>query len=292
MKLSFSLDYLRKKREVTSPRSIEDMAALCHSAGFRYVDYSPDFRADEWEKLAHHDRLALDRAEIRVEQTHAPFNRYRQYRDEDFPVYYRRLFEASKILGAKYVVVHADEYRTVSGRYDYDEILNFTYDYLAPFVEYAEKNGMIVAVENVFEDKTRHCPQIGGRSRFTSTAEELKAVIEKFNTPSVACCWDFGHAKCAFGKEGMLDAMKKLGKYIVCTHVHDNYYEKDLHLMPFTGDTLWEDNLAYLKEIGYQGKLSFEFAYGSLPEELLPVWLNMVYATGEYMLSLYNGKNP
>lgn len=292
MELSFSLDYLRKKREVTSPRSIEDMAALCHIAGFRYVDYSPDFRDDEWEKLAHHDRLALDRAEIRVEQTHAPFNRYRQYRDEDFPVYYRRLFEASKILGAKYVVVHADEYRTVSGRYDYDEILNFTYDYLAPFVEYAEKNGMIVAVENVFEDKTRHCPQIGGRSRFTSTAEELKAVIEKFNTPSVACCWDFGHAKCAFGKEGMLDAMKKLGKYIVCTHVHDNYYEKDLHLMPFMGDTPWEDNLAYLKEIGYQGKLSFEFAYGSLPEELLPVWLNMVYATGEYMLSLYNGKNP
>jgi sugar phosphate isomerase/epimerase len=151
---------------------------------------------------------------------------------------------------------------------------------------------MIVAVENVFEDKTRHCPQIGGRSRFTSTAEELKAVIEKFNTPSVACCWDFGHAKCAFGKEGMLDAMKMLGKYIVCTHVHDNYYEKDLHLMPFMGDTPWEDNLAYLKEIGYQGKLSFEFAYGSLPEELLPVWLNMVYATGEYMLSLYNGKNP
>ena len=292
MELSFSLDYLRKKRECASPRSIEDMAALCRNARFRYVDYSPDFRSDEWEKFAHYDRLVLDRAEIRVEQTHAPFNRYRQHSDEAFPIYCRRLFEASKILGAKYVVVHADEYRTTSGRYDHEEILNFTYDYLAPFVEYAEKNGMVVAIENVFEDKTRHCPQIGGRSRFTSTVEELKAIIEKFNTPSVACCWDFGHAKCSFGKEGMLGAMKALGKHIVCTHVHDNYYEKDLHLMPFMGDTPWEEHLTYLKEIGYQGKLSFEFAYGSLPDELLTIWLNTVYATGEYMLSLYNSKNP
>lgn len=290
MELSFSLDYLRKKRETESLRSIEDMAKLCSEAGFRYVDYSPDFCADDWEKLAYHDREVLERAGICVEQTHAPFNRYRRYRREDFPVYYRRLFEASEILGAKYVVVHADEYSTTSGRYDQNEILDFTYDYLAPFVEYAEKNGMTVAIENVFEDKTRYCPQIGGRSRFTSTTEELKAIIERFNTPSVACCWDFGHAKCSFGKDAMLDAMKELGKYIVCTHVHDNYYEKDLHLMPFMGDIPWEAHLAALKEMGYQGKLSFEFAYGSLPEELLPTWLNMVYSTGEYMLSIYNGK--
>ena len=290
MELAFQLDYLRKKREDTTPRSIEDMTRLCRNAGFLHVDYSPDFTSADWEKLARHDRDILDQAEIHVEQTHAPFNRYRRHSDEDFPIYYRRLFEASKILGAKYVVVHADEYRTTSGRYDQNEILDFTYDYLAPFVEYAEKNGMIVAIENVFEDNTRYCPQINGRSRFTSTTEELKAIIERFNTPSVACCWDFGHAKCAFGKDAMLDAMKELGKYIVCTHVHDNYYEKDLHLAPFMGDLPWESHLKYLKEIGYQGKFTFEFAYGALPEELLPLWLNMVHATGEHMLSIYNEK--
>ena len=290
MELSFSLDYLRKKREPASTRSIEEIAELCRRAGFRYADYSPDFCADDWKKLAYYDREVLDRAEICIEQTHAPFNRYRRYNDELFWVYYRRLFEASKILGAKYVVVHADEYSTVSGRYDQNEILNFTYDYLAPFVEYAEKNGMTVAIENLFEDKTRYCPQIDGRSRCTSTTEELKAIIERFNTPSVACCWDFGHAKCSFGKDAMLAAMKELGKYIVCTHVHDNYYEKDLHLMPFTGDIPWEAHLVALKEMGYRGKLSFEFAYGTLPDKLLPVWLNTVYSTGEYMISIYNGK--
>lgn len=288
MELSMSLGYLRKMRGTNELRDFEKAVELCRNAGFRHVDYSPDYKRDDWEERAHIDREILDRAGISVEQTHAPFNRYRQYDDSVFPTYYRRLFEASKIVGAKYVVVHADEYRTVD-RYDEQEIQNFAYDYLAPYVDYAAKNGMVVAIENVFEDNARHCPQIDGKSRFTSRIGELKGIIERFNTPSVACCWDFGHAKCAFGNENMLDAFRRIGKYLCCTHVHDNYYGHDLHLMPFLGEIDWEAHLAYMKEIGYAGKLSFEFVYGRFPEALLPVWLDSVRAVGEYMLKVFDG---
>ena len=268
-------------------RDIGSASEICSAAGFEYVDYSPDFKSDDWEERARCDRDILDRAGISVEQTHAPFNRYRQHDDAIFPTYCRRLFEASKILGAKYVVVHADEYR-VFDHYDEKEILDFTYDYLAPHVEYAEKNGLIVAVENVFEDNSSRYAIIDGKSRYTSRVEELEAVIERFDSPSVRCCWDFGHAKCQYGKDKMADALEKVAKYVVCTHVHDNYYDKDLHLVPFLGDTDWDKNIHLLKNAKYDGKLSFELVYGEIQDDNAADFMRFVYSTGKKLCKIFD----
>lgn len=48
MELAFSLDYLKKQRGTSEPRDFQEMASLCRGAGFRYVDYSPEFRAEDW----------------------------------------------------------------------------------------------------------------------------------------------------------------------------------------------------------------------------------------------------
>jgi len=156
-------------------------------------------------------------------------------------------------------------------------------------VDYARANGMTVAVETVFEDCIRRCPQFDGKSRFTSRLHELQGLIERFNDDAVRCCWDFGHAACAYGTSGMTGALKQMGKYVVCTHVHDNYFGKDLHVAPFLGNIDWEEQMTALRAVGYTGTLSFEFAYGNLPDALLPMWLKGVYQTGEYMVGLYNG---
>lgn len=290
MELAMYLSSVRKQRHTSELRSLEQAAKICKNGGFDHVDFSPDYRTDDWKEEAYRARAILDAAGICVEQTHAPFNRYGRDAEELFPVYYRRLFEASKILGAKYVVVHADEYRATE-RYDTQEILDFTYDYLAPYVDYAAKEGLVVAIENVFEDDAPHLPPIDGKSRFTSRIEELKAIIERFNTPTVGCCWDFGHAKYQFGVEKMQDALCEVGKYLCCTHVHDNHHGRDLHLMPFLGDIDWESNMALLKKLGYKGKLSFEFGYECFPDALLPIWLESVHATGEYLAGLFEAAN-
>ena len=117
MELAMSLNYLQKQRKSKTLRSLESAAELCANAGFHHVDFTPDYQTDDWLERAHQAREILDRANISVEQTHAPFNRYGGYDRKMFPEYYRRVFEASKIVGAKYVVVHADEYQTVD-RYD------------------------------------------------------------------------------------------------------------------------------------------------------------------------------
>ena len=285
MDLSISFNYIINNRK-NGCRDIKSAAKLCRASGFKYIDYTPYFISDNWMELAIRDKEVFDNEGIIVEQTHAPFNRYCQFDEKMLQTYYMRLFVASSILGAKYVVVHADEYRT-KDRYDEKEILDFTYYYLSPYVDFATKHNMIVTIENVFEDNSYRWPQIDGKSRFTSRINELKDIIEKFSSPNVACCWDFGHAKCAFGLNEMINAMDFVGKYIVCTHVHDNYYEKDLHLLPFLGDINWETNMAKLKQIGYKGKLSFEFAYGNIPDELIQLYLSTAYATGEYLIKLF-----
>ena len=287
MELSVNLKYIGKQRGTKEQRDFMQTAELCREAGFRYVDYSPECTISDWAEQARRDREILDRTGIVVEQSHAPFNRYGRYPDELFGTYYRNLFEASKIVGAKYVVVHADEYRTVD-HYDEQEIQEWTYEFLAPYVDYAKKNDMVVAIENVFEDQSALCPQFDGKSRFTSRLHELQGIIERFNDPAVQCCWDFGHASCEYGTENMLDAMKQMGKYLRCTHVHDNYYRMDLHLVPFLGSIDWEANMAALKKIGYSGKLSFEMtSFGCMPEALTKEWLRMLNGVGRQLVELY-----
>ena len=184
--------------------------------------------------------------------------------------------------------MHADEYRPI-GRYDVREALTFTYEFLAPYVEYAAKHDRIVAVENLCEDFYPAYPQIDGKSRFTSRLEELLGVIERFHSPAVGCCWDFGHANLAFGREGMGAALAQALPYVCCTHVHDNYQGRDLHLPPFFGEIGWARQMALLKQGGYAGKLSFEMVYGVFPETLLPMWLQNLCATGEALKAMFAG---
>ena len=124
MELSLELGYLRRMRGTDRQRPIENIAALCRDAGFRCVDYTPEFLAADWEARAQHDREVLDAAGAVVVQTHAPYNRYGAFPEEKLKDYYWNLLRGSKILGARYVVVHADEYRTVD-HYDEQEIEDF-----------------------------------------------------------------------------------------------------------------------------------------------------------------------
>ena len=75
MELGMSLDYMLKQKGTTERRDFAETVKLCREIGFTYVDYSPDFKAEDWEEKAKRDKEILDAAGIVVEQTHAPFNR-------------------------------------------------------------------------------------------------------------------------------------------------------------------------------------------------------------------------
>ena len=80
-----------------------------------------------------------------------------------------------------------------------------------------------------------------------------------------------------------IEALKIAGNRVICTHIHDNYYNQDLHGFPFTGNVDWKGLMQTLHEIGYAGDLSFEFVYDRLPKALAPDYLKLLYRTGEYL---------
>lgn len=284
MIIGINTDLIEKRPFGGPNRNIEEMAKLCADAGFKSLDYTPSFLREDWESAAAHDLEVLSKYGITVNQTHLPFNRYGKYDAYDFTELTMRCVRASKLVDAKFVVTHADEYRTVD-HYDPKEIEDFEYERLVPVAEACEKMGMRLAIENVFEDSPRTCKVIDGKCRFCSRIEELIGLVKRFNSENVGICWDFGHAHVAFG-ENMTAALEKAAKYLTVTHVHDNYYERDLHLAPLTGKVDWQAQMRVLKESGYKGTFSLETVYGALPDEIMPEYLVFLRHCAETVIAL------
>jgi sugar phosphate isomerase/epimerase len=87
-----------------------------------------------------------------------------------------------------------------------------------PLVKEAEKLGVSLALENVFEQGP----------------ETIKKLLEKINSPRCGFCFDTGHWL-VFSKKGWRGWMEVLGSRLVEVHLHDNTGKEDQHLPPGDG---------------------------------------------------------
>ena len=165
-------------------------------------------------------------------------------------------------MGAKFMVVHGDEFNFAEREFDPEAALQYNHDLFLPYVE---SGSYRVAFETVFEDLKRR--------RFTSQAEELLALIQSYGSEYAVCCWDVGHGHVSF-KRNAPEIIRHFGSLIQCTHVHDNA-GNDSHQMPMTGDVDWHATVDAFKATGYSGIWSIEYAHGSLPEDMIPQYLRM-----------------
>ncbi len=267
-------------------RSHEEAARLCREAGFESVDCHVNFTENsDYLNIAKDLRRQYDAAGVKVHQIHLPLFRFRK--DADGVQLFRenapRAMECADILGAQFAVAHVDEHRISSPEeWEFDKILEITADYFSPVVELGKKYGITPCIENIYEDHL-NVPE-DCRSRFSAETEDLIALADLFKG-KVGICWDFGHGKVAYG-ENMLSELKKVGKRLATTHVHDNHSGRDLHLPPFFGNTDWESIMVYLKEIGYDGPFSFELLRASFPESAVRETLSYLYSVGRSLLDM------
>ncbi len=272
MKPSFFAAFLRRRRDGANCGP-EECIRLCAQAGFEYIDYSPDYSLETWREEAEAAATAAGKYGIAITQSHAPYNFYKKEPLERFQEVLGRAAEGARILGAKQFVFHFDEYHPQPGEaFDPEKALKSAYEALAPAIEKTIGFGVDAALENTFEDHYR----VGqdARSHLCAEIEELETAIDMFGDERVNCCWDFGHAHLQFG-DGQADMIRRMGNRISCTHVHDNYYGKDLHLLPFYGQLDWETLIPALARTGYDGTLAFEVGYARLPDELRAEFLSL-----------------
>lgn len=270
MELCFNLEYL--SREI----GLSQAAEAVHGAGFHLLDYTPDVTQD-WRADLEQTRRCFEQNGLSVHQCHAPFNRYGQYGSaEDHKKLVDESLSAAICLNARYLVVHGDEFDFDHLTYSPNAALQYNYAYFAPVVERAERHGVCVAFENVFEDMDvpRHC----------SKTEELAALVDAFRTEAVCCCWDFGHGAVSYG-EKQHEAIATLSGKIRCTHVHDNYLQADLHLIPYLGKIDWTSCMGALSSGKMPEALSFELVYGHVPPCAALELMRFLYRIGQQLLS-------
>jgi len=266
MKYSINLDYFTTQLKW----DIEHIAPVISKAGFTALDYTPDLSSVNWKEQAYLDLEVCKKNGLKIHQTHAPYNRYGQWGKDEYLVALERAYEITKIFGAKYMVVHGDEYDFENNAFSEEKAIAYNYELFAPYVEKGIKDNIDIAFETVFQDLTPD------KVRYCSKFDELKGLIEKYNSENVCCCWDLGHAQLAFGDEHA-DKIRAMGKHIKCTHIHDNYYGKDLHLPLFMGNIDLKACKMAFDDIAYEGDYSLEIVYGNIPKSLTDNFIKYLY---------------
>lgn len=276
MNLSIKPLHFTKAGVWEEDRSLAETTELLAEAGFRHLDLMLTQR-EETEKIAEH----LQKIGTVVIQSHIPFNRYKK---NDYSVYKKTVMqcaENARILGSKILVVHGDEFDFANMTYTPEAALEFNYKFFYDVVDFAEKNGMRVAFECLFQERNRDPEK---EPRFCSYVEDLCNLTDKFGTDTVGICWDTGHSKLQYGDE-QFKKLEYAGKRVIATHIHDNYYDRDLHTFPFIGDINWQAVIRTLRKIEYKGDFNFELAYARLPSGMALDYLKLLYKAGQYIIN-------
>ncbi len=88
-----------------------------------------------------------------------------------------------------------------------------------PVVKEAEKRGLTLAIENVFEE----------------SPDPIKNLLEEIHSPRFRFCFDTGHHN-VFSKTTLPVWMEALGGFLSEVHLHDNHKEMDEHLPAGEGE--------------------------------------------------------
>lgn len=247
---------------------------LCNALG----KDSP-LRRDDWEDFGKRIAEFSEMVGIEYHQSHLPYYNFAyQGRNPDKDELIRRSVIMAGIVGAKWTVTHpatnydlpspADSFRT-------------NYDYFAPYVELAEKNGVGVCFENMADFRE---PPF--KPWYCAKVEELIALADSYATPFSKICWDFGHANLVYADQ--VPCLRAVGSRLKTVHVHDNWGQDDNHLPVFFGNVKWEPIMKTLTEIGYDGVFSFEVKRipWTLPLEMRNAQWKYVKTSGDYLLTL------
>ena len=189
-----------------------------------------------------------------------------------------------------YIVVHGFKLTNVLGseEAEWEKTEEFL-DVLAPI---AKDKKITICVENLYNSWDGHIIE-GPCCNARKAVERIERFNEKYGAEVLGFCFDTGHANLV-GID-MERFITKLGSHLKVLHIHDNDGVGDLHQIPFTftknrenkPSTDWEGFIRGLRNIQYQGVLSFETApvLSAFPEELKEDALNMIARIGEYFVN-------
>lgn len=299
MKIAASSLWLEKKY------GYEKAFRMMKDAGFDAIDYGIDdwvgteeslkksrcYTMSDEELTAHFTKIyecARDTG-LEIAQTHAVFGApaARQF-PELFKTVTERSIFATSLLHCKYTVIHpiATPGRLFDEKYEEGHAYNL--NFFRSLIPALEKYDVSIGLEPMWDRDAEGgiCPTICSRP------EEILHFIEELGDEHFCCCPDIGHYALLERtmKESPEDAIRKLGKAIRITHVHEVDGINDKHNAPYIypGAMNWDAILAAFRDIGYNGVFNFEVGgnyYNAYPERMLPEALRHLAEIGRDMVA-------
>jgi sugar phosphate isomerase/epimerase len=199
---------------------------------------------------------------IKIVQTHGRIEGFRNIKEEDDALVKNARLDmlATKSLGAKYCVFHT--VTTIFMGKDADpKLMHFLHDdFYLRIMPYAKQYGVVICTET-FGDApgTGVCDFFGQMDEFVNAYNRIASIDD--NEKYFKVCMDVGHTNKALrfaGNPTPQDAVLRLGKAIVVTHLHDNDGITDQHKIPMTGTISWSAVLDALDQIGFDGYYNLE----------------------------------
>lgn len=287
----------------------EKSMALAKACGIEALDFNIDHVINPWEYVkgekfplcdlptdafvAHFApmKAAAEKYGIAFSQMHAPFPTWFEDNAEatDYLLQVvEKVIAVCAFVGCPALVVHP--YTSIeSEKRERDLQINLEmYRRLMPT---AKKYGVKICLENLFRSVRNRVVE----ADVCTNAEDFCELIDTLNAEAgediFGFCFDVGHANIT-GKN-LRAYLNRIGKRLTLLHIHDNDGCGDKHLMPYTqttdlwGNDLatdWEGFLAGLRDIGYEGNLSFETYKTTVlfPKEVEKELLSLIVAIGKY----------
>lgn len=254
-------------------------------AGVQGMDFNNDvqeYYSKEHDKQFYVDlkNYAKDKG-ITICQAHAPFARETHIPDLDSnEVEIEHIVQSMRnasYLGAPMIVVHPCRNLDFSIDGNPEKIFEYNLNFYKRLIPYAQDLGIKIAIENI------------GRVSITSTPERLIRLYDTLDNSVFTVCFDVGH--CLLQQVDPAEAIRKIGHRLVngCTHVHDNFGDKDAHTLPYYGNVEWESVMKALADIDYKGDLNYEASgfIKDIPIELRPDGLKFMAKVGHYLIGRF-----
>jgi len=276
--MKISIDIHSAGFEYWGGKRAVDLAA---EAGFEGLDFSfnlchseIDWFGDKRQALAY-GRELREYAEARgvpLIQAHAPFphggpdceERRREYSSK-----IHRAIEVCGVMGIPVIVVHPLKPLTD------EDIVEFNVAYYKQFENTAREAGVKLAIENL-------------RAAAATSAEQL-AIYEALPPELFTICVDTGHAN-RYGGASPAERIRIIGSRLGCVHINDNHgdAENDEHFLPGFGLIDWDDTVAALREVGFEGYFNYEIGCGwfaNIRRENIPEALFLAAAVAKTLLA-------
>lgn len=236
---------------------------------------------------------AAKNAGIRFNQMHMPYPVYvptvsdevNKYLWENIPM---KSMEICKFLECSNIVIHGLKLAKFLGTEEAE--WEKTAEFLESIAPFAAANNITICMENLYDGAQGHLAE-GPGCDVRKAVERIDDFNNRYGAEVLGFCFDIGHANLVH--LDFYDFITTLGPRLKVLHLHDNDGRYDLHQLPFTftktrentSATNWEGFIQALRDINFNGVLSFETApvLDAFPPEMKFEVLCFINKIGKYL---------